>query len=30
VRTVQIPDTLVVMEYLHTYNGDYVDLLSIG
>lgn len=30
VRTVQVPDTTVVVEYLHTYNGDVVDLLSIG
>ena len=29
VRTVQIPDTAVVVEYLHTYNGDFVDILSV-
>ena len=29
VRTVQVPDTSVVVEYLHTYNGDLVDLLTV-
>ena len=29
VRTVQVPDTSVVVEYLHTYNGDFVDLLTV-
>jgi len=29
VRTAQVPDTSVVVEYLHTYNGDFVDLLTV-
>lgn len=30
VRTAVVPDTGVVVEYLHVYNGQFVDLLSIG
>jgi hypothetical protein len=29
VRTVEIPDAAVVVEYLHVYNGEFVDLLSV-
>jgi hypothetical protein len=29
VRTAVVPDTGVVVEYLHIYNGEFVDLLSI-
>ncbi|MDA8185262.1 MAG: hypothetical protein ACYCUF_12665 [Acidimicrobiales bacterium] len=30
VRTVRIPDTEVVVEYRHIYNGDFIDILSVG
>ena len=29
VRIVRVPDTSVVVEYLHNYNGDFVDLLTV-
>lgn len=30
VRTARVDGTEVVVEYRHTYNGDYVDLISVG